>query len=143
MIALADFTLDVRRATRSLRRSPIVAIAAVVSIGLGAAAATTVFSIVDAALFRPPPFERPNELAILFMTRARPTQPPVERALVVASLPRAGERPAFVRARGEFHGDDFDVHIGRGRTGRGRVRLVGLLAAPSYPSGARPRVWSV
>jgi len=76
MTILRDLPLDLRRASRSLRRSPIVTAAAVVSIGLGAAAATTVFSVVDAALFRPPPFERADELAVLFMTRARPTESP-------------------------------------------------------------------
>lgn len=63
---------DVKRAARSLLRSRVVTAAAVLSIGLGAAAATTVFSIVDAALFRAPPFERAGDLAILYMTRARP-----------------------------------------------------------------------
>ena len=76
MTILRDLPLDIRRAVRSLRRSPVVTAAAVVSIGLGAAAATTVFSIVDAALFRPPPFERANELAVLFMTRARSGESP-------------------------------------------------------------------
>lgn len=56
---------DVKRAARSLLRSRVVTAAAVLSIGLGAAAATTVFSIVDAALFRAPPFERAGDLAIL------------------------------------------------------------------------------
>lgn len=78
MNILRDVPLDVRRAVRSLRRSPIVTTAAIISIGLGAAAATTVFSIVDAALFRPPPFERAADLAVLFMTRARPAESPVK-----------------------------------------------------------------
>jgi predicted permease len=78
MNILGDLALDLRRATRSLRRSPIVTTAAIVSIGLGAAAATTVFSIVDAALFRPPPFDRASDLAVLFMTRARPAESPVK-----------------------------------------------------------------
>jgi putative ABC transport system permease protein len=78
MTIFRDLPLDLRRATRSLRRSPIVTTAAIVSIGLGAAAATTVFSVVDAALFRPPPFERANDLAVLFMTRARPAESPLK-----------------------------------------------------------------
>jgi putative ABC transport system permease protein len=78
MTILRDLPLDVRRAVRSLRRSPVVTAASVVSIGLGAAAATTVFSVVDAALLRPPPFERAGDLAILFMTRARPAEAPVK-----------------------------------------------------------------
>jgi putative ABC transport system permease protein len=95
MTILRDLPLDVRRAVRSLRRPPIVTIAAVVSIGLGAAAATTVFSIVDAALFRPPPFERANELAVLFMTRARPAESPVKERW---SWPRFRELAAAQRS---------------------------------------------
>ena len=72
MTPLRDLPLDIRRGARSLRRSPVVTTAAILSIGLGAAAATTVFSVVDAALFRPPPFERAADLTVLFMTRARP-----------------------------------------------------------------------
>jgi predicted permease len=71
LTALHDLRMDARRGWRSLRRSPIVTAAAVISIGLGAAAATTVFSIVDAALFRPPPFDRARELAILYMRRSQ------------------------------------------------------------------------
>jgi putative ABC transport system permease protein len=76
MNILRDLPLDLRRAIRSLRRTPVVTTAAIVSIGLGAAAATTVFSVVDAALFRPPPFERAGDLGMLFMTRARPGELP-------------------------------------------------------------------
>lgn len=100
MISLADLSLDVRRAGRSLRRSPVLAAAAIVSIGLGAAAATTVFSIVDAALLRPPPFERPDALAILFMTRSRPAQAAVKerwswpRFRELANAQRSFERVA-------------------------------------------------
>jgi len=104
MTILRDLRLDVRRAVRSLRRSPIVTLAAVVSIGLGAAAATSVFSIVDAALFRPPPFERAGDLVILFMTRARPAEAPVKerwswpRFRALAAAQRSFERVASFSA---------------------------------------------
>lgn len=90
-----DLRLDVRRAWRSLRRSPILAAAAVLSIGLGAAAATTVFSIVDAALFRPPPFERARELGILYTTRTRTGETPLN---VRWSWPRFREVAASQRS---------------------------------------------
>jgi putative ABC transport system permease protein len=102
--SLHDLSLDARRGLRSLRRSPIVTIAAVMSIGLGAAAATTVFSVVDAALFRPPPFERAGDLAILYMTSARASKPPTNlrwswpRFRELATTQRSFDRVASVSA---------------------------------------------
>jgi putative ABC transport system permease protein len=52
--------------------------AALLSIALGITAATAVFSVVDAALFRQPPMERPDRLMIAFITRRMPGGP-VER----------------------------------------------------------------
>ena len=63
---------DVRYGGRSLLRTPVVSVAAVLSIALGIAATTSVFSIVDAALFRAPPFAGAARLAILFITRQHP-----------------------------------------------------------------------
>ena len=66
---------DVRFAWRSLRRTPVLTAVAVLSIALGIAATTSVFSVVDAALFRPPPLSEPDRLAILLITRAEPNAP--------------------------------------------------------------------
>jgi predicted permease len=60
---------DIRFARRSLLRTPIVTGAAVLSMSVGIAAATAVFSVVDAALFRPPPLPAADRLAILYVTR--------------------------------------------------------------------------
>jgi predicted permease len=65
-------TRDVRSAWRSLWRSPALTIASVASLTVAVAATTTVFSLVDAAIFRPPPFERADRLGIVFITRASP-----------------------------------------------------------------------
>jgi putative ABC transport system permease protein len=59
---------DVRVAWRGLRRTPVLTAVAVLSIALGIAATTAVFSVVDAALFRPPPLSEANRLAILLAT---------------------------------------------------------------------------
>lgn len=72
---LASLTRDVRFGARSLRRVPVLSTAAVVSIALGIAATVSVFSIVDAALFRPPPLEAPGQLAIAYITRQPPGGP--------------------------------------------------------------------
>src|SRR4051812_8730781 len=60
---------DVRFAWRNLRRTPALTSVAVLSIALGIAATTSVVSVVDAALLRPPPLVEADRLAILFMTR--------------------------------------------------------------------------
>ena len=47
---------DIRHATRSLRRSPLVALVAMACVGLGVAVATTTFSIADGIMLRSLPF---------------------------------------------------------------------------------------
>lgn len=66
---------DVRFAARSLARTPILTGAALLSMSIGIAATTAVFSVVDAALFRPPPFPDANRLAIIYTTRQRGNAP--------------------------------------------------------------------
>jgi predicted permease len=67
---------DFRFGARSLRRTPVVAGAAILSIALGIAATTAVFGVVDAALFRPPPLDHAEELVALYITRQAPNRPP-------------------------------------------------------------------
>jgi len=67
---------DLRFARRSLLRTRAIATGAVLSIALGVAATTVVFGIVDAALFRAPPFHDAGRLAVLFITRADPGASP-------------------------------------------------------------------
>jgi putative ABC transport system permease protein len=70
-----ELVRDLRFGARSLARTPVVTLAALLSIALGVAATTAVFGIVDAALFRPPPFERPNQLAAVYTTRQASNAP--------------------------------------------------------------------
>jgi len=48
------------------------AIVATLTLGLGIAATTTMFSVVYAALLRPLPFDHPDELAMLYVMRTTP-----------------------------------------------------------------------
>ncbi len=70
---LADLMRDLRYAVRSLRRTPTFTVVAVGTLGFGIAAAATVFSLVDAALFRPPPFAGADRLMVLNFTQQPPT----------------------------------------------------------------------
>src|ERR1700704_6164045 len=69
MDALAQ---DLRFAFRMLLRMRSLAIVATRTLGVGIAATTTMFSLAYAVLLRPLPFERPNELAMLYVTRTTP-----------------------------------------------------------------------
>jgi putative ABC transport system permease protein len=57
---------DVRFAWRQLRRSPSFAAIAIVTLGLGAGAATAIFSVVNAVVLRPLPFRDPQQLVMLW-----------------------------------------------------------------------------
>ena len=56
---------DVRLTFRGLRRAPVFAIAAVVTLGLGVGANTAVWNVLDALLFRTLPVARSSELHVL------------------------------------------------------------------------------
>ena len=60
-----DFAQDVRYGIRSLRKSPGLVVAALLSMGLGIGANTAIFSLVDALLLRALPVERPGELVVV------------------------------------------------------------------------------
>src|SRR6185503_6193276 len=59
---------DLRFARRSLMRTPVVTAASIVSIALGIAATTAVYGVVDAALFRQPPFKQADRLVMVYRT---------------------------------------------------------------------------
>lgn len=63
---------DVRYAVRTLRRTPVFTTAALFSLALGIGSATAVFSLVDAAMLRSPPFPDADRLAVLNITRRTP-----------------------------------------------------------------------
>ena len=67
---MPDFFQDLRRAFRSLSSSPTTVLVTVVSLGLGIGAATSVFSVTNALLLRPPSgLTDPQELVTLYASR--------------------------------------------------------------------------
>ncbi|HLW77664.1 MAG TPA: permease prefix domain 1-containing protein, partial [Bryobacteraceae bacterium] len=59
---IEDFFKDLRYAARTLGRSPVFALTAMLSLALGIGANTAMFTAVDAVLWKPLPVERPDQL---------------------------------------------------------------------------------
>ena len=66
---------DFRFAFRQLRRAPSFAAIAIATLGLGAGAATAIFSVVDAVLLKPLPFREPTQLGAIWETNAEKALP--------------------------------------------------------------------
>ena len=64
---------------RSLLRSPALALGVAATLAVGVAALSVTFGIVNAALFREPPFERADRLAALYIVRNPIGEPPQQR----------------------------------------------------------------
>lgn len=72
---MSTMILDLRHALRSLRRAPVLALAAVLSLGLGIGANTAVFSLVHAIVLRPLPVHDVDRLLGIFTTDANNAVP--------------------------------------------------------------------
>ena len=55
---------ELRYAARTISRSPVFAITAIVTIALGIGASTAIFSVADAVLLRPLPYKNPDRLVL-------------------------------------------------------------------------------
>ena len=60
------FWQDVVHATRSLIKNPMITIIAIVTLALGIGANTAIYTVLDATLLSPPPYEEPDELVALW-----------------------------------------------------------------------------
>ncbi|HEY3741131.1 MAG TPA: ABC transporter permease [Bryobacteraceae bacterium] len=68
---ISDCLFDLRFGARSFAKRPAFTAAAVLTLALGIAAATTVFSIVDAVLLRPLPYKNAGRLVAVWTTSTR------------------------------------------------------------------------
>lgn len=66
---MAPLLKDVRFAVRMLVRNPTVTLISVLTLGLGIGASTAVFSVIDATLLTPPPFQEPDQLVRPFTSK--------------------------------------------------------------------------
>jgi putative ABC transport system permease protein len=58
---------DLAFALRTLRRSPVFAVAAASTIALGIGASTAIFSVTNAVLLRKLPYRAPERLVVMYM----------------------------------------------------------------------------
>ena len=71
MERLGGWVQDLRFALRQLRRNPAFAFIAILTLGLGLGATTTIFSVVNGVLLRPLPFAEPDELIRVWVGEGR------------------------------------------------------------------------
>ena len=62
---LADLSVDAQFALRSIRRAPVIAGTAVVTLALGIGAATAIYTVVDAVVLKPLPFPHGDRLFVV------------------------------------------------------------------------------
>lgn len=68
---MADLLLDVRRAARSLVRTPVFTGAVVLLLGLGVGANAAILSVLEAVSLKPLPYPEPNEVVTLWSTTVK------------------------------------------------------------------------
>jgi putative ABC transport system permease protein len=109
---------DVRQALRSARARPGFAVAAVAMLALGIGITTAMFTIVDALLLRPVPFQSPQELAFVYMGNANGG-----RTQVAPAVLRAWRESAAFTGAESANADTALIDTGGSVAMRGSARV--------------------
>src|SRR5712692_5436965 len=125
--AIEDFFMDVRFGARMLRKNPGFAAIAIVTLALGIAANSTIFSMVSGWMLRPPSIKDPGKVVMILSTNP---------AKGVGWDQNPVSVPDFVAWRGQNHSFEDMVASEWGDfalTGKGEPeRLSGLRVSESY-----------
>ena len=129
--AVETVVQDLRHAARGLRRDPAFTSAAVLTLALGLAASTVVYSLIQGVLLRPLPYPEPDRLVRVFETSARFARWPVSPLNYVDFAERAKAFAGF----GAWTRVDLELS-----SDARPLRLRALQVSPGYFTvlGARP-----
>ena len=134
-------TGDLRLALRGLRRSPLFAIVAILSLALGIGANTAIFTLIDQILLRKLPVQAPEQLVMLYQ---RGSHNGSNMGTRMHSYPIYQDYPEARRAAGGGAVPPARAGLGEhrqpDRAGRGRDGLRQLLHDARREAGARPRL---
>src|SRR5215471_18357911 len=100
MAGLASFVADLRSGFRALRKYPALSIVAIVTLGLGLGLTTTVFCVVNGALFKGLPFEEPDRVVALVGTK--PAEQDIHRQIPAQDMPVWQSRQNVFDALGAY-----------------------------------------
>ena len=106
-----ELSIDLRYAVRSLRRSPALTLIIVLTLALGIGATTAIFSVMDAALFRPLPMREPDRL--ILMSNIDVPLEGLPRRRNALDLPRLQEEKAAFEALGAYAAGGLNLAGGR------------------------------
>jgi len=126
--AMETLSQDVRYAARRLARSPVFTLGAVALLAVGIGANATVFSLVDALLFRPPPWERPEEVVHVYQDsdEGEPATSSYPATRDMAASPVFSDVAAFTASSASWEGPDGPVDVATEYVTASYMRTLGL-----------------
>jgi putative ABC transport system permease protein len=138
MPALESIVQDTSFAARALRRGGSTALLAVVTLGLGIGVSTAMFSVVDAVLLRPLPFDRPERIVLVNTTTEEWRDHPSLSAHWDRGLFSAPEAHQWLERQSSFQGAGaFTLSNVRLSTEAGSETVSTALAMPSLFTALR------